>query len=473
MQSVASWYTITIKASANGLAFLFAFATTVVNSMVIGHANVDKDAQVGMLAGFGLALAIQNGLHNGPAVGLVCAFDTLVTQAAGAGDFRRCAFYLGQGRAIMTLHWALLAPLVWYSEPLMISIGLDPKAAVYASRFNRINFFGWFFRTQMYAVCRFLSNLNHPHPNFWATGTSLIVHLCLLFACGLNNISLEGLAWVTVASTGFNALVVILYTVVNAPILNLERRWLFAMFFVFRDWGVFIRLSMMGVVQSCAESWALEAFTFMSGFLNETALAACSLNNTIRKLGYLCGASVGVAASGLVGEVVGKQQPWAAKRTADRCWAFAVFLWLPCGLLLFFGAPWFSAAFTPQPSVQEYLTPLVRLYSLAFLGDCLNQVATRIMRALNRPRTAAVAYPLLYCLMLPLAFVLAFPRGLQVMGMFYAYTITAFALVCIMAVTYRRTSMDAVVRECQERLKDTIEMGSRTSSMISIDHIAA
>eukprot|EP00747_Dinoflagellata_sp_TGD_P183803 gnl/TRDRNA2_/TRDRNA2_38952_c0_seq1.p1 gnl/TRDRNA2_/TRDRNA2_38952_c0~~gnl/TRDRNA2_/TRDRNA2_38952_c0_seq1.p1 ORF type:complete len:472 (-),score=41.82 gnl/TRDRNA2_/TRDRNA2_38952_c0_seq1:314-1729(-) len=451
--SIPRWKDIASKSFTNGFGALLGYAVVLVNSVVVGHAAVERQEQVAMLAGFGLAMAIQNVLHIGPALGLVSAFDTLVSQANGAEDRTRCTVYLGQGRAVLTLHWILIFPIVWYSDRILRSIGIDSHVARHAGAFNRINVVGWFFRSQMYVSRRFLSNVNRPRPNLWATAISLLLHILLVLCIGARTIGLERLGIVCVVTIFAHSSVLVGYLLYNAENLGLQTRQRLNTFVVFRDLAGFVRVAFLGLVQVCAEFWALEVFTIMSSWLDTASLAACTVSYNVTSMGFLAGLGISLAASGLVGEAVGKGNVTAARRTSFRCGVFTIVVWLPAACALLVGARGLAAAFSTELDVQERLVPLLRLYAFTMLPDYLNLVVAGLLRALGRPGPAAVAYPLVYYfLMLPLAYLLAFILDFGVLGMYFAYAAVSILLLGILALALARTSVDTAVADCRRRL---------------------
>jgi len=453
MELAASWRDIFGKSLTNGLAGLLGFAAVLVNSACAGHANAARQEQVAMLAGYGLAQAVQNVLHIGPAIGLSNVLDTLISQANGARQMQKCVFFLGQGRTILTLHWLIICPIAWFSESWLVSIGIDPLSAHFAAVFNRINIIGWFLKSQTFASQKFLSNLNRPRANLCISVVTVIQHCACVLSIGFD-VGLVALAWVTVASAATQSILLFVYLVSTAPRFDMQASWFVSNLVVFRGWGSFLKLAGPGIVQACSELWALEVFTVVSSYLGTTSLAACTVTYNVTAVGYIIAMGFSSAASGLVGEAIGKGRAQAAQRTAVRFGVAGLLLWLPMGACLFFGAGFIAALFSPVPEVHVVLKPLLQLYALALLMDCLNQVAAGILRALGRPSAAAYTYLILfYLFMLPLAYVLGFPVHLEVFGMYVAYTLTSACVLLVLLAVLWRTDFQSILSESLERLQ--------------------
>jgi Na+-driven multidrug efflux pump len=64
-------------------------------------------------------------------LGMNAALDTLVSQAAGAGQLEKCGVFLNRGRFIMTVAFIPLALLTFKIESIMVQLGQDKEVAKY------------------------------------------------------------------------------------------------------------------------------------------------------------------------------------------------------------------------------------------------------------------------------------------------------------------------------------------------------
>ena len=87
------------------------------------------------LAGIGLGNLCSEfmGLHL--IVGMNSALDTLISQAAGAGNLELCGVYLNRGRFIMTMMFIPLSFLIFKVESILLYFNQDPLAAKYAQQY--------------------------------------------------------------------------------------------------------------------------------------------------------------------------------------------------------------------------------------------------------------------------------------------------------------------------------------------------
>ena len=64
-------------------------------------------------------------------IGMNCALDTLISQAAGQGNIELCGVYLNRGRFICTLLFVPVCICSFFMESSIIYLGLDPEVASY------------------------------------------------------------------------------------------------------------------------------------------------------------------------------------------------------------------------------------------------------------------------------------------------------------------------------------------------------
>jgi MATE family multidrug resistance protein len=89
-----------------------------VNLSFLGH--LDDNA---IIAGAGMGSVVVNFLGWTIVIGLNSALDTLVSQAAGAGNLELCGVYLNRGRFVMSLLFVPVACMTFYTKDILIALG--------------------------------------------------------------------------------------------------------------------------------------------------------------------------------------------------------------------------------------------------------------------------------------------------------------------------------------------------------------
>ena len=85
-----------------------------------------------MLAGVGMGNMTQALCALSFILGFNSALDTLISQAAGAGNIELCGLYLNKGRAVMTFLFVPIAIVLMHTESILIHLGQNKQVAEYA-----------------------------------------------------------------------------------------------------------------------------------------------------------------------------------------------------------------------------------------------------------------------------------------------------------------------------------------------------
>ena len=90
----------------------------VFNLMFMGHLDNED-----LIAGVGLAASTLNFIGMTIIKGLATAIDTLVSQAAGAGNMELCGVYLNRARFIMTMLFIPVSIFSFFVKDILVSVG--------------------------------------------------------------------------------------------------------------------------------------------------------------------------------------------------------------------------------------------------------------------------------------------------------------------------------------------------------------
>ena len=110
------------------LAQVFALLVIASNTAFIGHLG-----DAAKLAGVGLGTLYINIFCQSIILGLNGAVSTLVSQAYGAGNLRKCGILLNRGRIVAIIAFIPILIVLLLCEEFFLVIGMDPTASRYAS----------------------------------------------------------------------------------------------------------------------------------------------------------------------------------------------------------------------------------------------------------------------------------------------------------------------------------------------------
>ena len=68
--------------------------------------------------------------------GLNSAIATLVAQAYGAGNLRKCGIYLNKGRIAVVIFFIPIFIIMFFCERFLLAINMDPKASAIAQQYT-------------------------------------------------------------------------------------------------------------------------------------------------------------------------------------------------------------------------------------------------------------------------------------------------------------------------------------------------
>ena len=242
----------------NVIGYLLTLVNEVTNTIFIGHVGSEEEQ-----AAVGLAIMMQNCVAINTAFGLLGALDTLVSQNYGAGRYELCCVHLQRGRAVTAVQLLWMAPLLWFSQPVLELLQQDAKISAHAAAYNRATLPGLVCYFQFEATRKFLINFGGDvrWPAAMTAAASLlhvgwsayfVLHLRMGNAgAGFANV----ITWVTQCAA------LSAYVFWRAPRLGLRRR---AVLWVepagWSEWGAYLRLGVPAMLQLwCVRSRAARA----------------------------------------------------------------------------------------------------------------------------------------------------------------------------------------------------------------------
>jgi len=177
---------------------------------------------------------------------------------------------------------------------------------------------------------------------------------------------------------------------------------------------------------------------FITGFGTE-ALAAHQLGLQAESISYMPTAGFGIAATALVGQAIGARNYHLAKRvTRELGVLITIITAFTAGLLIFLPEQ-ILALLTNDPEVIALGAIYLRLMGTAQIPQQLGGVLSGALRGSGDTRTPMYVAALgLWCVRLPLAYVLAFPMGMGIAGVWTGMTVDLFVRFTLTVMRYRR-----------------------------------
>jgi len=184
------------------------------------------------------------------------------------------------------------------------------------------------------------------------------------------------------------------------------------------------------------------AFTFsavMAGWLGTVELAGYQVLMTIGTLGFLLYYSFGSGTSIRVATFVGTGD-WGRVRSAGWAGCHILCTLAACSsLVIFLFASPLASVFSTDRSVIVLTVSLIGPLVLYQFGDAMQICFANVLRGTGRVRSMMwIAFVSYVCVCLPCGYLLAFPCGLGLHGLFLAFSVGLFTAAALFLRQYRR-----------------------------------
>lgn len=444
----------------NTAAFVLDLLNEVTNAIFIGRTGTDAQ-----LAAVGMGNMMQNCIGLSVGLGLTSALDTFVSQAYGAQQKELCCYYLQRCRVVVTMQLIWMAPLLWYSESILLAMRQDPQVAHFSGAYNRASVFGLWPFFQLQTIRRFMMLQNITLAPMLIMGACSVLHVvwCYLFVVhlGWGN---SGIGWANTTTWTLSFLMASFYLFLEAPRLGL-RRWdaLLVGPEGLRGLKAYYRVAIPATAGQCSEWWFWELTALLVGYLGKVPLAAHV--STMNVLGVITTPNVGIqiSASTLVGNMLGANKPQMAK---IYCWAstaFAILVWCLAAFGLFFGASALARFYSDEEDVRAATAPLMRIYALVGFCDACQFVLSGVSRCVGYQRFAAIVYVCVYFgVMMPLGAYLAFSAHWGVNGMWWSFLAGTILASGIFAAQMNSADWAYLARRAIEQIEGDIALTTTT-----------
>lgn len=389
----------------------------VVDTVMVGHVGVDSLAAsaLGHVWLFGTIVL---------AMGVLQGIDPIVSQGHGARLTTRVGTALQQGWVLAAV-MSVPAGLAWLAvKPALLLLGQEVELAEMARRYvwiqiPSIPFFLWYFVLRQYLVGRTIMR-----PAMWVALVANVVNAGLNWALifghlGAPAMGLTGAGLASGLTRGFMFLA-LLAIVLRAR--HLEGGWVPWSRNAFSLSGMreILHFGLPVGVQLGLEIWAFEIAMLLSGRLGTNQLGANVITINLASIAFMVPLGISMAATTRVGNLIGEGRPrqaqtaaWISLGLGGGVMAVSGLVFVTCRHLL-------PRIYTGDAAVIA-LTATVLPVAAAFqIFDGTQVVGSGIMRGMGRTRPAAamnlIGY---YGLAIPLAWVMAFPLGWGLPGLWW------------------------------------------------------
>jgi MATE family multidrug resistance protein len=355
-------------------------------------------------------------------LGAVMGTDPMISQAHGRADHQAAALGLQRGLILAVIASVPVCIAMWLTPEVLRAIGQPAAIAELAGRYNvlRIPTVPCFLLFTAYRMFLQARGLMGPATNllYAANVINALGAWALTFGhLGAPRLGFDGAA--LAGSLTSVALLLGLHVMVRLPGVAIPRPWDRASFAPDGLWEV-LRIGGPVGLQLWLEAFAFTFATFMVGWINVASVGAHQIALNLASLTFMVPLGVSMGASARVGNLIGADDVDGMRR------AVRIALMLGAGAMLFSGLGLTLLRFqlprlyTDDAALIAMAAQVLPLAGAFQLSDGTQVVAAGVLRGMGRPHAATLINLLgYYLLALPLGYLLAFPLGLGLRGIWY------------------------------------------------------
>ncbi|OSX78576.1 hypothetical protein BU14_0106s0041 [Porphyra umbilicalis] len=355
------------------------------------------------LGGAYLGISLANVLASAPIMGVATAQGTLSAQANGAGRPHLVGLYLQRGLAVNLGISLLVLPLLWWPTPLLwflvggraadgTAAGGQGHVVAVATSFLRAYSPVLLPLSAYDALRRYLLAQDIATPLLWSSAAGLVanlgLHALLVSGAGLG---ILGSAVALVVAQVVN--VAVLVTIILSGRLHTRTWGGWAPARAASNLRPYLALGLPGLVQVCAEWWAMEGTLFLVARYGAVPLAAHAALMNVSFLAYLAPLAVGTAASTRVGAALGRGAAAAARRAAWVAVAAGASTGVATCSVIWGARAWWPRLYVggeaEEGTILAALAVVLPVFAVFGLSDTLQAVLGGVLRGSGRQSLGA------------------------------------------------------------------------------------
>lgn len=198
----------------------------------------------------------------------------------------------------------------------------------------------------------------------------------------------------------------------------------------------------IGLPIGCQQTMEIFAFTFsviLVGWIGKEAVAAHQITNNLADMFFMVSLGIGAAATIRVSHQYGERRIHDMHMAARAAIHMGLVWSLLTATVCFIGSDWLPRIFTDDEQVIAIASPIIILCGLFQISDALQCIGGAMLRGIADVRVPMYIAFLVYIIIcLPLGYVLMFPLGLGVQGMWIAFIVGLTTAAVLLHVRWNR-----------------------------------
>ncbi|RWX78586.1 MATE family efflux transporter [Neorhizobium lilium] len=375
--------------------------------------------------------------------GFTSAVVPLVAQALGGNDPVRVRRSVRMGLWIILGYGVLTAPLLWFSEPMLLKLGQEPDVAANAQSYLRIAQWGVFPALGLMALRSFVTGLEKGGIVLYVTIGMFIMNAILAYVLifghfGAPALGLNGAAVASVCANLCGFIIAVIYVESRAEMRAYE---IFVRFWR-SDWAMLREIVILGLPISftiLAETSLFAAASLLMGMIGKLELAAHGIALQLASIAFMIPLGLAQVATVRVGLANGRGDMPGVRRAGGTVLLVSV-LFTAIGGILYavmpqsLGGLFLDTRHGDAEAVLRLAVPLIMIAGAFQLFDGLQAVGSGLLRGLKDTKVPMVLALVAYW---PIGFVcawiFAFPLKLGGVGVWFGFVLglaAAAAFLC-------------------------------------------
>lgn len=364
------------------------------------------------------------------AIGLLTGIQVMTARAIGEGHLDQTGAVLRRGLSYsLWIGVASTLVLIAAGPAFLHAIGLEKDLADGASRALLIFSLSLPGYALSVSASFWLEGLSRPGPAAWAmwiaNGVNLALNLLLVpGTLGLPAMGAEGAAWATTGARSFLAVAMLGYI-----FLMPQARALGVFTKPARDRAAEAEQRRIGFGAGVSNFFEVASFASMNiiaGWMGGMAVAAWTIVLNVAAMVFMVPLGVSTGAAVRVGQAYGARRPDLVVRAGVVAFGAMSAFGILISLAVWPNAALIASAYTTNAATLAVAVPALALSCLMFWPDCLQVVAAATLRARGDVWVPTYTHLASYILiMMPLAWWLAIPQGMGILGMVIAIVLAS------------------------------------------------
>jgi MATE family multidrug resistance protein len=375
------------------------------------------------------------------AIGLLSGVQVMAARAIGEGRLHETGAVLRRGLSYSLWIGAISAAMLALGGPVFLhAIGLEKSLADGASRVLMVFCLSLPGYALSVSASFWMEGLSRPGPGAWAMWIANAINLALDLILvpghfGLPALGAMGGAWATTGARSFLAVFMLAYIALMP-----EARALGVFDKPERDRAAEAEQRRIGFGAGASNFFEVAAFASMNiiaGWIGGLAVAAWAIVLNVAAIVFMVPLGLSTGAAVRVGIAYGARDPRGVVRAGLIAFTVTGLFGILVSLVVWPNAALISTAYTSNPLTLAMAVPALVVSCLMYFPDSLQVVTASSLRARGDVWLPTGTHLTSYIVvMMPLAWWLAIPRGLGIIGIAWAVVIASVISAVLLLVRF-------------------------------------